>query len=179
MTTHTFPAAPNERHNGYDHYFCSTCDASKRHATSHHGPHGPYRVRIDAADFRTCEEARAEQERREVESATAWRAIQEKQATHAGRLAEFQATYPSGGCYWVRWPASRWPASRWPASRWPGNPTPFIAFLDDNRKSWTMFGDCDEDSYERGGEYRGFDAVEIVSGPIEAPTVIEQLEVGP
>jgi len=156
-TPHTFPSEPNERHNGFAHYHCLRCGASKRGPTNDPGPQGPYRIRVDAEAFPTCQAALAEQARRDERDAESQRRRDEAQAVYASRLSAFQAAHPRGGYFWVRHNGG----------------APVIARLDDQRASWMLFGDDEElrhydsgRSY-RGDEYRGFDAVEILAGPID------------
>jgi hypothetical protein len=126
------------------------------------GPVGPYDVGIDAEEFPTCEAVREEQARRAAVEETSRQKEEERRRTYTARLSEFQEKHPVGGYFWVR------------GNYAPGSP-PFIAFLDDERRSWQFFGDGDEDDYSdersyRDDEYRGFDCVTIVSGPLEPPS---------
>jgi len=151
MTEHTFPSAPNEVHNHFEHYFCTTCDGAKLVPTSVPCVVGPYGVRVDAVAFPTCEAVRDEQARLATRDEVSRRERTEANAKYAVQLAEFQAKYPRGGYYWVRFPAEA---------------RAEIAKLDAERTRWTIFGD---DADPATGDYRRVTSVEVIAGPIEPP----------
>jgi hypothetical protein len=160
MTAHVFPTTP-DLHNDRSYIFrCTACVDVKR-TPAPQGPVGPYDVGIPADEFPTCEAVREEQARRAAVEEAARQKEEERRASHARRLAEFQSKHLVGGYFWVR------------GNYAPGSP-PFIAFLDDERRSWQFFGDGDDDgddgqAFYTGDEYRGFDCVTIVAGPIRPP----------
>jgi hypothetical protein len=156
MTTHTFPAVPSEVHNDQHFYFCVTCNAAKivkAPVTFMHGMvYWPYSVPIDAEKFPTCEAAFAEAERQKVEAERREKERLAERAERQERAAAFFANHAENAFYWVRVD---------------GKLTIAQLFRSYDLPKWhCLVGDDDDDGYV----FPLFDAVEIVSGPIEGPT---------